>query len=198
MAINPTDGSFLFDPSFEELARSPLDLTLAGTLDAIMMVESEAKEVSSEMMMRAFEYGHELIKQICREQLAFVALFDQSHKVDQIILDRHSIAPDLMDAARGFLEEEGRMDELYNIGKKDFEDVYEGFVDAFVLVYREQQILDQAEQSDETIIEEISDKDLKKALHYSVKQLMRAKVITENKRLDGRRPDEVRPVLTEA
>ena len=42
-----------------------------------MMVESEAKEVSSEMMMRAFEYGHELIKQICREQLAFVALFDQ-------------------------------------------------------------------------------------------------------------------------
>ena len=163
-----------------------------------MMVESEAKEVSSEMMMRAFEYGHELIKQICREQLAFVALFDQSHKVDQIILDRHSIAPDLMDAARGFLEEEGRMDELYNIGKKDFEDVYEGFVDAFVLAYREQQILDQAEQSDETIIEEISDKDLKKALHYSVKQLMRAKVITENKRLDGRRPDEVRPVLTEA
>ena len=90
------------------------------------------------------------------------------------------------------------MDELYNIGKKDFEDVYEGFVDTFILTYREQQILDQAEQSDETIIEEKSDKDLKKALHYSVKQLMRAKVITENKRLDGRRPDEVRPVLTEA
>jgi polyribonucleotide nucleotidyltransferase len=198
IAINPTDGSFLFDPSFEELARSPLDLTLAGTLDAIMMVESEAKEVSSEMMMRAFEYGHELIKQICREQLAFVVLFDQSYKVDQIILDRHSIAPDLMEVARDFLEEEGRMNELYNIGKKDFEDVYEGFVDTFILTYREQQILDQAEQSDETIIEEKSDKDLKKALHYSVKQLMRTKVITENKRLDGRRPDEVRPVLTEA
>jgi polyribonucleotide nucleotidyltransferase len=166
-----------------------------------MMVESEAKEVSSEMMMRAFEYGHELIKQICREQLTFVALFDQSYKVDQIILDQHIIAPDLMEVARGFLEEEGRMDELYNIGKKDFEDVYDGFVDSFILVYREQQAIDQAEQSeqsDETIIEEKSDKDLKKALHYSVKQLMRAKVITENKRLDGRRPDEVRPVLTEA
>lgn len=96
LALKSEDGSFLFDPSFEELAQSPLDLTLAGTLDAIMMVESEAKEVSSEMMMRAFEYGHELIKQICREQIAFVELYNKQYEVHEIALDRHALCDDLL------------------------------------------------------------------------------------------------------
>ena len=99
LALNSEDGSFIFDPSFEELSRSPLDLTLAGTLDAIMMVESEAKEISSDVMVRAFEYGHELIKQICREQLAFLELYIHHYEAHEIILDRHILRDDLVRAA---------------------------------------------------------------------------------------------------
>jgi polyribonucleotide nucleotidyltransferase len=58
------DGVYLLNPSLEALKTSELDLVVAGTRDAILMVESEAKELSEEIMLGAVMFGHEMMKPI--------------------------------------------------------------------------------------------------------------------------------------
>ena len=60
------DGQYIINPSEEQLKRSELNLTVAGTEEAIMMVEAGANELSEDEMLGAILYGHEEIKSICR------------------------------------------------------------------------------------------------------------------------------------
>jgi polyribonucleotide nucleotidyltransferase len=59
--VGRIDGEFVIDPTFAQLADSDLDLRMAGTRDAILMVECGSKEVSEEDMVRALEFGHQAI-----------------------------------------------------------------------------------------------------------------------------------------
>ncbi len=61
------------------------------------------------------------------------------------------------------------MERLYDVGKKDFESVYDDLVDAFIEEYRSQFITSENDGMQEDSVEAPSDKDLKKALHYSIK-----------------------------
>ena len=61
------------DPTPEELEVSDLDLTVAGTMNAINMVESGAKEVSEDDMLEALMFGHEAIKELCAFQEEIIA-----------------------------------------------------------------------------------------------------------------------------
>lgn len=56
------DGVYLLNPSYKDLQKSDLDLVVAGTADAILMVESEARELSEEIMLGAVLYGHEMMQ----------------------------------------------------------------------------------------------------------------------------------------
>ncbi|MBA2651783.1 MAG: polyribonucleotide nucleotidyltransferase [Tatlockia sp.] len=60
------EGIYLLNPSHKEIAQSELDLVVAGTEDAILMVESEAKELSEEVMLGAVLYGHEMMKGVIK------------------------------------------------------------------------------------------------------------------------------------
>ncbi|KTD49176.1 polyribonucleotide nucleotidyltransferase [Legionella quateirensis] len=66
------DGIYLLNPSRKTLEQSQLDLVVAGTKDAILMVESEAKELSEDIMRGAIMYGHEMMKSVIKaiEELA--------------------------------------------------------------------------------------------------------------------------------
>ncbi|KTD34781.1 polynucleotide phosphorylase [Legionella moravica] len=66
------DGIYLLNPSRKSLEQSQLDLVVAGTKDAILMVESEAKELSEDIMRGAIMYGHEMMKNVIKaiEELA--------------------------------------------------------------------------------------------------------------------------------
>ncbi len=66
------DGIYLLNPSRKELEQSRLDLVVAGTKDAILMVESEAKELSEDIMRGAIMFGHEMMKSVIKaiEELA--------------------------------------------------------------------------------------------------------------------------------
>ncbi len=66
------DGIYLLNPSRKELEQSQLDLVVAGTKDAILMVESEAKELSEDIMRGAIMFGHEMMKSVIKaiEELA--------------------------------------------------------------------------------------------------------------------------------
>ena len=66
--VGHVDGNFIINPTPEELEKSDLDLTVAGTKEAINMVEAGAKEVSEELMLEALMFGHEAIKELVEFQ----------------------------------------------------------------------------------------------------------------------------------
>lgn len=67
------NGEFLINPSVEENAKGDLHLTVAGTKQAINMVEAGAKEVSEETMLAALQFGHEAIQKLCEIQEEVIA-----------------------------------------------------------------------------------------------------------------------------
>ena len=67
------DGEYIINPSVEEAEKSDISLTVAGTKNAINMVEAGAKEVSEEDMLGALMFGHEHIKQLCAFQEEIIA-----------------------------------------------------------------------------------------------------------------------------
>ncbi len=60
------DGIYLLNPGYQELASSQLDLVVAGTEESIIMVESEAQELSEEIMLGAITFGHEMMKGVIK------------------------------------------------------------------------------------------------------------------------------------
>src|SRR6476646_1400868 len=71
------DGEYILNPSSAEIAESDLELVMAGTPGAVMMVESEAKELSEEQMLGAVMFGHEASKQVCN---AIISLAEKAAK----------------------------------------------------------------------------------------------------------------------
>lgn len=67
IGYNPTTDEFLYNPTYEEMASSTLDLILSGKQDSIAMVEAGANEVTEEVMLRAFQAGQEQINLMCAE-----------------------------------------------------------------------------------------------------------------------------------
>lgn len=66
VSVGFVDGQYIINPTFEQKQVSKLELTVAGTKDAIMMVEAGAKELSEAQMLEAILFGHEEIKRICQ------------------------------------------------------------------------------------------------------------------------------------
>lgn len=66
VGYSASTGTYLLNPSPKELEESKLDLVVAGTQDAVLMVESEAKELSEEVMLGAVMYGHEMMQSVIR------------------------------------------------------------------------------------------------------------------------------------
>ena len=64
VSVGYVDGQYVINPDFEQRSRSRLHLTVAGTADAVMMVEAGANEISEQEMLDAILFGHEYIKQI--------------------------------------------------------------------------------------------------------------------------------------
>src|SRR5690606_38540704 len=70
--VGQVDGEYIINPTNEQLEKSSLNLTDAGTKDAINMVEAGAKEVSEEVILEAIMFGHEEIEKLiaCQEEIA--------------------------------------------------------------------------------------------------------------------------------
>jgi len=67
------DNEFVVNPTVEQLSRSLIDLTVAGTADALNMVEAGAKEVSEDLMLDALMFGHEKVKELCAMQQEIIS-----------------------------------------------------------------------------------------------------------------------------
>ena len=172
------DGELVVNPTYEQLAEGKLDLTIAGSRDAVIMIEAGANEVSEEVILEALRVGQENNVRIIGLQDEIVAQVGKP-KTDVVFAEGSD--PDLLSSieriARPSLERiidrgEGRGER--NAGIKQAES------DAI-----------------EQLSEEYDVKAVAKAFDDVLKKTVRAKVIKEGKRPDGRALTEVRPLSSE-
>jgi polyribonucleotide nucleotidyltransferase len=177
-------GECIFDPTFLELAGAKLDLTIAGTADAITMVESQAQEVDEATMLAAFTFAHGCIREICQAQRDFLEAYRSVHTIPVCTLTLASQDKELQEQVRHLVTKE-RITPLFHTGKSEF---YDRLADL------EEQVLgdlgyNQDEPNDAIDLGAVSEH-----VYSAVKEHMRESVLERRIRLDGRKPDEIRPL----
>ncbi|MFA6090162.1 MAG: polyribonucleotide nucleotidyltransferase [Candidatus Gracilibacteria bacterium] len=177
------DGmTFKFDPTITELGEALLDLTVAGTDDAITMVESQGKEVDESIMIRAFEFAHGLVRDLVAAQRDFIAFYQTAYPIAEKKLFAITDKSELKDKIDALITDE-RITKLYHLGKTDFH---------HALVALEEEIQLALVPTNES--EAYADKDIEEAVYAVVKKHMRKNILEKGLRLDGRKADEVRPI----
>ena len=175
------DGKFVINPEIAEFENAELDLMVAATMDNIMMVEGEMKEVSEADMLEAIKFAHEAIKLQCQAQLDLAAeIKPVKWEIAQPEGDE-KIESDLRTFA---------YDRLYNLAG-------EGLADKHLRKEKSQAIRDEfMEKFSEEELEE-KEKMIKTYFHDLEKDAIRNYVLDERKRIDGRQLDEIRPIWSE-
>lgn len=182
--IKTVEGKFIFDPSFEDEKSALLSLLVAGTEDAITMVESEAKEVNDDVMVEALEYAHTLIKDLVSAQNDFIAEYKKIY--GEAVVKEYYNKPDetLYEKVKTYLTEE-KLQILYNTGKKEFQhalDTLDEEVKDFLIDNNLVEI-EEGQEREETKANLTFVGDL---VYKRVKEVMRKNVLEKELRLDGR------------
>ena len=176
--VGLVDGEFILNPNDEQREKSDLHLTVAGTKDAVMMVEAGANEISEETMLKAILFAHEQIKPIValQEQMAAEIGKEKSEVFMQVT------GEDIDAAVREYAFERSKW-------------IFETF-DRHERQAREEQVkketLEHFAEQFEGREQEICD-----SLYYINKEIMRTRILEEGVRPDGRALTEVRPIWSE-
>jgi polyribonucleotide nucleotidyltransferase len=92
--IGYLDGSYIVNPTYDQIGQSSLDIVVAGTMDGITMVEGGAAEISEEIMVQAIEEAHKWIKELCRIQLELAEAVGKK-KVDLSAVQEEGLEPSI-------------------------------------------------------------------------------------------------------
>ena len=170
------DNKYVINPSVSNMENSKLDLVIAGTKDAILMVESEAEILSEEIMLEAVMTGHDEIKNIIKgiEELVAEAGKDK-WIIDEIVKD---------DTLKNKIEEvaAGKINSAYQIADK---------------VSRQNELDQIKSEIEQTIIdqsEEYESSDIKSEFKQIEKEIVRSRILNGQPRIDGRDTETVRDI----
>ena len=185
--VGRVDGKFIINPTPEELEVSELELTVAGTKDAINMVESSAKQVSEEIMLEALMYGHKAVKELIKfqekiikeigvEKMEYETLTPEPELVERIT----TLVSKKMDKAlriKDKLKKYAAIDEIK-------EEMNELFTSEFEDTMKEQELKELLVKVQMVVSD----------IEY---ELFRSIVVKEKLRADGRKMDEIRKLSTD-
>ena len=185
--VGRVNGEFIINPTPEECEISELELTVAGTKDAINMVESSAKQVSEDVMLQALMFGHEAIKEL----IAFEEEIIKEIGEDKMEYETLIPEPELVERIEKLVTD--KMDKALRI--KDKLEKY-GAIDA---IKEEMEELFTAEYEDKLKEDELKELLVKVQMVVSDIEydLFRGIVVKEGLRADGREMDEIRPLSTD-
>ena len=176
--VGRVDGEFVINPTLEQREASDINLTVAGTKEAIMMVEAGANEVPEEVMLDAILFGHEEIKKI----VAFIDEIVAEVGKEKANIELYKVPEDIDAAVRAFaepkmkeaiktVEKQARLDNMDAVEvetKEHFADVYPE-----------------------------NGKDIASVLYNITKESVRGMILDEGIRPDNRKPNEIRPIWCE-
>lgn len=187
------DWKYIFNPTVLEENEAKLSLITAWTLDAITMVESGWKEVTDEEMVKALEYSHNIIKEICKAQVDYIEDFKKMFGIPEIEGTYNTPDTTLYKEVEAFLDDK-KMDVLYGTGKKEFQKE----LDKLDIITREYLsskwfIAWEWEKTEK----QIEEKYVWEFVYKRVKEVMRKNILEKSKRLDLRELDEVRTIVCE-
>jgi len=174
------DGNFIFNPTTSELNESELNLTIAGTKEAILMVEASANELTEETLIAAILEGHNYIKDSIKLQEQLQAK-TQKEKISlpetnpEYESYETKITEFLGDKINKGLTESNNKKDVEELLKDIETSVMEAFVDE--------------EKENEIIVNRVFNK--------IKKHQIRQTILSQRIRVDGRKPDEIRPINSE-
>lgn len=184
--VGHVDGNFIINPTPEELEKSDLDLTVAGTKEAINMVEAGAKEVSEELMLEALMFGHEAIKELVEFQEKIIKEigkpkmeYEVLEITDELKTEVRMLAEEKLNSAMRIKEKLEKYAAIDKV-KEDIVSKYEN---------------ENLELKDNELKELITK--VKLVLEEIEYEIFRQIVVKEHTRADGRKMDEIRPLSTD-
>ncbi len=185
--VGRINGEFIINPTMEETEQSDIDLTVAGTMDAINMVESGSNEVSEEDMLDAMLYGHNAIKKLISFQNDII----REIGLPKMEYDKLEITDELRSEVDNLVR--NRLDNALRI--KDKLEKYDA-IDSL-----KNEVLEKYKTQNEEVMKEVELKELLTKINLIFSdieyELFRNIVVKEKTRADGRRMDEIRPLSTD-
>ncbi|MDR3340094.1 MAG: polyribonucleotide nucleotidyltransferase [Candidatus Symbiothrix sp.] len=176
------DGQFKINPTFSELEKADMDIMVGATLDNIMMVEGEMKEVSEAELLDAIKFAHETIKVMCKaqielmEELGTTAKREYSHEVNDEEL-RQDVKAKLYDKVYA-VAKSGQ-------SKQERTEAFEAIVKEYKAQFTEEELA-----TDKAAL-------IARYYHDVEKEAMRRCILDEGVRLDGRKTTDIRPIWSE-
>ena len=173
--IGRINESFVFNPTREESEQSDIHLLMAGTADGIVMVEAGANEASEDEMMSALEFGHERIKKLIDLQIQLKSRISkeklqvEKEEIDDTLVERVSSIRPKLESAMQIVSKQERSETIKQV-KKDMENEVNP-------------------EGDDTLKGALGN-----LFHDLEKDVVRKLILEQQKRVDGRNLDEVRPI----
>jgi len=180
--IGLIDGDYVLNPTLDEMTESELDLVVAGTADAIMMVESEAKELTEEQMLGAVMYAHES----CEDVIKAIKKLAKKAAKDAWVFE----APDLS-------AEKKLMKKAAEKGIKAAYKLTDKMERQAALSETRTAAWDDLGRSEDNP-DGMADNTFSDVFKSIESATVRSTVIKTKKRIDGRKLDQVRPIVSEA
>lgn len=188
VVIGYKNGEFILNPTPEDLETSELELSVAGTREAINMVEAGANELDEETMLKAIMFAHENIKKICDFQEAFAKEVGKEKM--------EFVKPEVMPLVKNFIDERG-MERLQaavlTLGKKNREEAVDSLEEELLETFK----VENYGEGEEVEIPEDVLIEFKGYYHDLMKKLVRDAILYHKHRVDGRKTTEIRPLFAE-
>ncbi len=177
--IGLIDGKFITNPTFAQIDESLLDLRIAGTRDAILMVECGANEVTEEEMVKALEFGRQAILPIIDTIEKMAAEVGKTKREVELFPTDESLISDIRDRLTQDLNQ------LMNVPyiKAEFYDGLSRMKEQYITEYA----ADDAEKADA----------MAQAFDEVERDVIRKRILEQHKRPDGREMEEIRPIWCE-
>jgi polyribonucleotide nucleotidyltransferase len=177
--VGRINGNFIINPTFKELEKSDIDITVAGTVDSIVMVEGESAEIPEKDLLEALKAGHHALKVICEAQIELAKEIGKKKRDIKEKEEPEGLAEDvktmaekrLMELSRTVLNKEERSEAT--------NEVYNSVLESLKDKYPEKEL------------------EIEEHLHDLEQTAMRSAIIKEGKRLDGRGLKDIRPISCE-
>jgi polyribonucleotide nucleotidyltransferase len=181
--IARVNGDFIINPSISAIKEADLDLIVAATIDNIMMVEGELKEVSEKVMLEAMKLAHDAIKVQCQAQLDLAAKVASAYPKREYSHENNDAA--LKEAVSAFAYQPCfELAVKGNPNKHERSEAFKAIREEFLMSLTEEE-----REEKENLV--------KKYFHDTEKKAVRDAVLKKRIRLDGRKLDEIRPIWCE-
>jgi len=173
--VGQINGEFVVNPSFEQMAQSDLDLRIAGTRDAILMVECGSNEVPEDVMVKALEFGHKSFQPFIDVQEQMAKEIGKAKRQYQKFVFEEALVADVRAKVGSRLAEAFK-----NPGKEARDAAEDALTNEIIAAYAGDP--------------NIQPRDLKGILHDLEKEVVRARIIKDGVRPDGRGLKQIRPL----